>query len=152
MRRMTMLLAMLTLAGLVSTSHAGIFRWRLSWRQAQQPVYSQRQVNHHGQHAKATTSAAPVGQDDATPVAHGSTSRVAAPETAVRQYRSLDERRVAELGPKRARMVYPNDAEVDPYPACRAWKWDDDDGWGWDWSELNCPWKQSCGPWEFDTD
>jgi len=61
---------------------------------------------------------------------------------APRQDRSLDERRCAELGTDRARLVYPTDGDIDPYPVCKAWKWNDEDGWGWDWSESNCPWKQ----------
>jgi hypothetical protein len=43
-------------------------------------------------------------------------------------------------------MVYPFDADIDPYPACKEWK-----TWrnhydilvsGWDWSEMNCPWRK----------
>jgi hypothetical protein len=64
---------------------------------------------------------------------------------------SQDERRVSELGPHRARMVYPHDNETDPYPVCRAWKWSSDDGWGWDWSEMNCPWRRASS-FEWDTE
>ena len=151
MRRATMLVTVVTLAGLVSTSQAGIFAWRLSWRRAQRRVYSQAEVSHERQ-VKAMISAAPMGQESASPVAQASTFQAVLPEAAARQYRSLDERRVAELGPCWARMVYPRDAEIEPYPACKAWKWDTDDGWGWDWSELNCPWKQARVRSEFDND
>lgn len=63
-----------------------------------------------------------------------------------RRYASADERRCAELGPDRCKMIYPKYDDDGPYPACKVWKcWPDDGGGiecGWEWSELNCPWKQ----------
>jgi len=61
-------------------------------------------------------------------------------------YASHDEYKVAQLGPNWAKMVYPRDSDIEPYPACKEWK-----VWinqydirvaGWDWAEMNCPWRQ----------
>jgi hypothetical protein len=89
--------------------------------------------------AGQVTKPAPARPDDGAPVATPTPLEMATNPA----YRSLsDEQKCALLGRETAHMVYPDDDDIDPYPACRAWKWDDEDGCSWDWSELNCPWKQ----------
>jgi len=63
-----------------------------------------------------------------------------------------DERRCAELGRGRCRMVRPIHDDVDDHPVCKAWKWNSDDGWHWDWAESNCPWRQQKRPLRYNFD
>jgi hypothetical protein len=122
-----------------SEALAGGWRLQRGWlRRARAPVYYRtRDVSHATQPSPASTgSEAPT----ATPAPHHPTARELATNPA---YQGLsDKQKCALLGPERCRMAYPLFSDVDPYPACRAWKWDDEDGWDWNWSELNCPWKQ----------
>jgi len=43
--------------------------------------------------------------------------------------RSPDERRCAEMRSGWCRMVRPKYEDVDPYPACKAWKWNHEACW-----------------------
>jgi hypothetical protein len=102
------------------------------FRFARQTVYRTRDANQ-------ATQSAPARTDNEAPTATP-TPREPAANAA---YQNLsDEQKCALLGPDRCRMAYPLFGDVDPYPACRAWRWDDEDGWDWNWSEMNCPWKQ----------
>lgn len=130
------------LCGLASTTRAGLFDWRYSWRRAQAPVSTNIATRVSSSPAKTGQLTAPSGRNGTVSVAQTAPSPSDAPQSPARRHLSLDEQRVAELGPDRARMVYPRDGETEPYPACKAWKWDSDDGWGWDWSEVNCSWRQ----------
>lgn len=141
MRRLTILMAMLTLASLVSMSQAGLFGWRTYWRRVQRPFYTNTQIDSI-QYAEENGSTSLTGDRAPATAVHTLSSPGHSPHAPTQRLRTLDEQRVAELGPDWARMVYPRDSESDPYPACKAWKWDSDDGWDWDWSDLNCPWRQ----------
>ena len=141
MRCALITLVALALTYFASSTQASGCGWRFhrGWfRCGCQPVYYRTgDVSQATQPAPASTEGkGPI----ATPTSHHLIARELATNPA---YRSLsDEDKCALLGRERARMVYPEYDDVDPYPVCRAWKWDDEDGWGWDWSELNCPWKQ----------
>ena len=141
MRRATILMAVVTLASLVSTSQAGIFGWRLVRCHAQRPAYSQTRSD-QDRDVKVAVAINTAEQKAAAPAVHASVSQTSTTRQQVGRHRSLDERRVAELGPSRARMVYSTYDDTDPYPVCKAWTWDDEEGWHWEWSELNCPWKE----------
>ena len=151
MRQVVAVIAMIVILGLDSTSQAGVFAWRLGWRHVRQPVQRQAEASQM-QGVRAIASAGTAEVKPVTPATPASFEQARTTARTVSQYRSLEERRVAELGPDRAKMVYPGFGDVDPYPACKAWKWDDEDGWHWEWAEANCPWKQALTPSKFESD
>ena len=142
MRRTAVLLTVLALASLVSANQASALGWRGLWRGARYPTCNWRSYAVATSHVEAPAQTATSVSESLSVTVISHKKAPAQTATPAREYRSLDERRCAELGPDRCRMVYPEDGETEPYPACKAWKWDDEDGWGWDWSESNCPWRQ----------